>query len=222
MTKITLKRIFTLLCLVSCLFSMLLFTSCGDCEHVWDNGKVAKEPTDMTEGAKIYTCSECKEQRYESIPKLKHNPKSHTYEKAIWGGDGTYHWLICDHPDCDATTGKTNHTLTDTPNGGHMCQVCKKTVSGHSFSTNMECKDNLHWVKCDEKDCPVIAHYNVHTWVYKELDEGYHMTSCGNESCPLERFAQEHSWVDCPPKEDGTITEQICSKCNAARYKPEK
>ena len=101
MTKISFKRAFSLLFAFACVFSTLLFTSCGECEHVWDEGKVAKEPTDTQEGAMIYTCLECQEQRYEAIKKLTHNPKSHTYDKAIWGKDSTHHWLICDHPDCD-------------------------------------------------------------------------------------------------------------------------
>ena len=208
MTKISFKRAFSLLFAFACVFSTLLFTSCGECEHVWDEGKVAKEPTDTQEGAMIYTCLECQEQRYEAIKKLSHNPKSHTYDKAIWGKDSTYHWLICDHPDCDATTGKAHHSLTANPNGGYMCQVCKNTVDGHTFSNNvMDCTDKLHWVKCDDKDCEVIAHYNVHNWEYTVIDEVHHLTSCAKEGCPLNAFPQEHTLID------GENGEKKCQKC---------
>ena len=39
--------------------------------HEWDEGKVAKEPTQSEEGQKIYTCKVCKETKSETIPKLE-------------------------------------------------------------------------------------------------------------------------------------------------------
>lgn len=38
--------------------------------HVWDEGKITKEPTKTEEGIKTYTCTRCWQTKWETIPKL--------------------------------------------------------------------------------------------------------------------------------------------------------
>lgn len=38
--------------------------------HVWDEGKITKEPTKTEEGIKTYTCTRCQQTKWETIPKL--------------------------------------------------------------------------------------------------------------------------------------------------------
>ena len=50
------------------------------CQHVWDNGKVTKEPTETETGIKTYTCTLCGETKTETIPKLTHE---HSYKAVV-------------------------------------------------------------------------------------------------------------------------------------------
>ena len=50
------------------------------CQHVWDNGKVTKEPTETETGIKTYTCTLCGETKTETIPKLAHE---HSYKDVV-------------------------------------------------------------------------------------------------------------------------------------------
>ena len=100
-----------------------MFFSCGQCEHKWDKGYEAQPPTLENEGYTIYTCTECGEKKSEPIPKLTHI--EHTYSEK-WGGDDTYHWLICDVQGCEAVTNKTEHTWVEKHGGGMICQVCRR------------------------------------------------------------------------------------------------
>ena len=64
------------------------------CQHVWDNGKVTKEPTETETGIKTYTCTLCGETKTETIPKLTHE---HSYKAVVTA------------PTCTAK-GYTTHT----------------------------------------------------------------------------------------------------------------
>ena len=100
----------------------LLFCSCDECEHQWDDGFVTKEPTTSENGYRIFTCTLCDDMRYEEISKLVHT--DHEYSSK-WGTDTTSHWLICDFDGCEAVTNKTEHTWVEKHGGGYICQVCR-------------------------------------------------------------------------------------------------
>ena len=66
------------------IFSMSMLVACGDpCEngHSWDNGTQTIAPTCMTEGSKLFTCTECDETKTEPIEKTAHNLGSYKYEQ---------------------------------------------------------------------------------------------------------------------------------------------
>ena len=50
------------------------------CQHVWDNGKVTKEPTETETGVKTFTCTRCGETKTEVIPALSHE---HSYKAVV-------------------------------------------------------------------------------------------------------------------------------------------
>ena len=66
------------------------------CQHVWDNGKVTKEPTETETGVKTFTCTRCGETKTETIPKLTHE---HSYKAVVTA------------PTCTAK-GYTTHTCS--------------------------------------------------------------------------------------------------------------
>ena len=49
-------------------------------EHSWDRGVVTKEPTEETEGERLYTCTACGATRTETIPVIGHE---HSYETIV-------------------------------------------------------------------------------------------------------------------------------------------
>ena len=114
------KAFLAVLCLLSTL--PLVFCSCGECEHSWNDGYVAQAPTLEEKGYRIISCEKCGEQKAEEIARLTHI--DHTYSSK-WGTDKTHHWLICDIKDCEAVTNKTEHTFVDKFGGGQICQACR-------------------------------------------------------------------------------------------------
>ena len=60
--------------------------SCGEKEtaiHIFDSGKITKEPTETNNGVKTYTCTECGATKTKNIDKLQH---THSY--GVWTDDG--------------------------------------------------------------------------------------------------------------------------------------
>ena len=54
---------------VSCI---VLLTSCGECEHQWDEGTITEYATENAAGKKVFKCQLCGELKEEEIPKLAH------------------------------------------------------------------------------------------------------------------------------------------------------
>lgn len=155
------KKFRYLICILIVLSTLLaLFSSCSDCEHEWDNGYVAMEPTEKAAGYRIYTCTKCGETKGEEIKKLVHS--KHDYSKVQWGNDESNHWLICDTPDCDVTTGKGIHMYHSSASEGYVCQICKHISTSHSFTNSLDFDNKFHWTKCDHENCPSIAYKTLH------------------------------------------------------------
>lgn len=139
-----------------------VFSSCGECEHVWEEkGYVAKEPTDKEVGYRMYTCLLCGTKKSEEIPMLSH--MDHVYTNLQWGGDSTHHWLCCEFKDCTATTNKSPHRYTDSKNGTHICDICRLESAEHTFTDAVRYDEQTHWIICDDKACPTTAYRAPHT-----------------------------------------------------------
>jgi len=222
------RLILAVLLLLSTLLPV--FSSCGECEHAWEqNGYVAKEPTDTEVGYRIYACTLCGETKSEEIPKLTH--AQHDYSKNQWGSDENSHWIVCTFRDCTATTNKGAHTLYPSSNG-YTCQICMTQNNSHTFSNKIDYDEKCHWIICDDKDCPVIAsklphslgadskctgcEYSVtshtkHVFSKWERDENDHWLLCNIGECKEATEKTPHAWLD---NYDGG---KICKDCKLTK-----
>ena len=167
-----------------------VFSSCGECDHVWEeNGYVAKEPTDTEVGYRIYMCTLCGESKSEEIPKLTHS--THDYSKNQWASDNSYHWLVCSFRDCNVTTNKSPHTLYPS-SVGYTCQICMTVVNSHVFTDKVDYDESCHWLLCDQADCPAIASKLPHT-----LDSASNCTACDySQSSHTKHIFSKWEWDD--------------------------
>jgi len=207
---------------------ILAFSACGECEHQWDEGYIAEEPTDKSAGHKIYTCTLCGETKSEEITKLTHT--KHEFTKTKWGYDEKNHWLICDFEDCGATTVKGVHLYSRSITGELICLVCKSTSNSHSFTDKREFDENFHWIACDEKDCPTklsrlphsldnagkctecgfVSVHEAHTYTKWDITKDTHRLICTFEGCSSTTEKAVHVWIE----ENGTT---ICRDCRTSK-----
>ena len=110
------------------------------CQHVWDNGKVTKEPTETETGIKTYTCTLCGETKTETIPKLTHE---HNYNAVVTAPTCTEkgyttHTCACGDSYVDTYTDALGHawdsgkvtkqpTATETGVRTYTCTRCSAT-----------------------------------------------------------------------------------------------
>ena len=133
--------------------------------HVWDNGKITKQPTCTTEGEKTYTCTICSVTKTESV-----NATGHSW-KSEWTSDATHHWHDCANETCDVAdnSGKNGYAEhiggTATCTEKAVCEVCGTaygTALGHDSSDDWVYNADTHWnlcSRCNEKQNEV-----PHVW----------------------------------------------------------
>ena len=133
--------------------------------HVWDNGKITKQPTCTTEGEKTYTCTICSVTKTESV-----NATGHSW-KSEWTSDATHHWHDCANETCDVAdnSGKDGYAEhiggTATCTEKAVCEVCGTaygTALGHDSSDDWVYNADTHWnlcSRCNEKQNEV-----PHVW----------------------------------------------------------
>ena len=107
--------------------------------HVWDDGKVTKEPECETDGVKTYTCTECGETKTETVAKLGHE---HTVfverVEATCTADGhiTYKCSRCDSTKTELIANNENNhsykpvvTAPTCLDDGYVTMICE--LCGH-------------------------------------------------------------------------------------------
>ena len=110
------------------------------CQHVWDNGKVTKEPTETETGVKTFTCTRCSETKTEVIPPLSHK---HSYDAVVTAPTCTEkgyttHTCACGDSYVDTYTAALGHdwdsgtvtkepTATETGVRTYTCTRCNAT-----------------------------------------------------------------------------------------------
>ena len=110
------------------------------CQHVWDNGKVTKEPTETETGVKTFTCTRCGETKTEVIPPLSHK---HSYTAVVTPPTCTEkgyttHTCSCGDSYVDTYTAALGHdwdsgtvtkepTATETGIKTYTCTRCGET-----------------------------------------------------------------------------------------------
>ena len=128
-------------------------------EHIWDEGQVTLEPTELTEGVKKFTCSVCQTVKNESIAVLNH---THTFG-TDYGYDEKFHWIVatCAHTDLKAnkelhTWDEGEVTIPATENetgakvfncmcGGSYTEIIPATGHIHKYDTVLSSNLTHHW-----------------------------------------------------------------------------
>ncbi len=107
------------------------------CQHVWDNGKVTKEPTETETGVKTFTCTRCGETKTETIPKLTHE---HSYKAVVTAPTCTEkgyttHTCACGDSYVDTYTDALGHAWDE----GKVTKAATETEDGVKTFTCTRC-----------------------------------------------------------------------------------
>ena len=189
------------------------------CQHVWDNGKVTKEPTETETGIKTYTCTLCGETKTETIPKLTHE---HNYNAVVTA------------PTC-TEKGYTTHTCacgdsyvdTYVDALGHAWDNGKVTKEPTETETGVK---TFTCTRCGETKTEVIPALS-HEHSYKDVvtaptctAKGYttHTCACGDSYVDTYTDALGHAWDNGKVTKPATETEDgvktfTCTRCGETK-----
>ena len=189
------------------------------CQHVWDNGKVTKEPTETETGIKTYTCTLCGETKTETIPKLTHE---HSYDAVVTA------------PTC-TEKGYTTHTCacgdsyvdTYVDALGHAWDNGKVTKEPTETETGVK---TFTCTRCGETKTEVIPALS-HEHSYKDVvtaptctEKGYttHTCACGDSYVDTYVDALGHAWDEGKVTKEPTETETgvktfTCTRCGETK-----
>lgn len=161
-------------------------TKCGLTKtkaHDWENGKVLKEATCISEGSRLKVCADCGAEKTVTIkPTDEHSYGNFTYlnenkhqkvcsvcEKEAtskhtvsknWQYDSIYHWTSC--TDCG---GRIRHAEHDFADGcTEPCKVCGYVQEGgHKTTGEKISNDTHHWEICTKCERKVNEHEHKFT-----------------------------------------------------------
>ncbi len=142
------------------------------CQHVWDNGKVTKEPTETETGIKTYTCTLCGETKTETIPKLTHE---HSYDAVVTAPTFT-------------EMGYTTHTCAcgDSYVDTYVDALGHAWDSGKVTKEPMETKTGVKTftcTRCGETKTETIPVTNCPSAVFTDVQGGDHWAHEGIDYC---------------------------------------
>ena len=105
-------------------------------EHIWDAGKVTKQPTATVEGTKTYTCSMCKKVKTEQIPALGIQEHTHSYtskvtQPATCTSEGTRIYTCACGYSYTEKIEKKQHTVVLDKGQPATCTQAGKTEGSH-------------------------------------------------------------------------------------------
>ena len=189
------------------------------CQHVWDNGKVTKEPTETETGIKTYTCTLCGETKTETIPKLTHE---HSYKAVVTAPTCTEkgyttHTCACGDSYVDTYVDALGHAWDN----GKVTKQPTETETGVKTFTCTRCGETR------TETMPVIPH--VHS--YKDVvtaptctAKGYttHTCACGDSYVDTYTDALGHAWDNGKVTKPATETEDgvktfACTRCGETK-----
>ena len=189
------------------------------CQHVWDNGKVTKEPTETETGIKTYTCTLCGETKTETIPKLTHE---HSYKAVVTAPTCTEkgyttHTCACGDSYVDTYVDALGHAWDE----GKVTKEPTETETGVKTFTCTRCGETR------TETMPVIPH--VHS--YKDVvtaptctAKGYttHTCACGDSYVDTYVDALGHAWDNGKVTKPATETEDgvktfACTRCGETK-----
>ena len=189
------------------------------CQHVWDNGKVTKEPTETETGVKTFTCTRCGETKTETIPKLTHE---HSYKAVVTA------------PTCTAK-GYTTHTCAcgDSYVDSYVLPLGHDWGSGKVTKEPTATENGIKTyicARCGETKTETIPKL-THEHSYKAVvtaptctAKGYttHTCSCGDSYVDTYTDALGHAWDEGKVTKPATETEDgvktfTCTRCGETK-----
>ena len=189
------------------------------CQHVWDNGKVTKEPTETETGIKTYTCTRCGETRTETMPVIPH---VHSYKDVVTA------------PTC-TTKGYTTHTCacgdsyvdTYVDALGHAWDNGKVTKEPTETETGVK---TFTCARCGETKTeviPALSHEHSYDAVVTAptcTEKRYttHTCACGDSYVDTYVDALGHAWDNGKVTKEPTETETgvktfTCTRCGETK-----
>lgn len=163
-------------------------TECNICgetrqvKHQWDAGEVTHEPTCMSTGVRVYTCTLCGETKAEIIHARGHaydndcdtacntcgttRTVTHKYSTK-WSSDGTGHWHACTVCGVKADAADHKPGAAATEWSAQTCTVCGYELQPaightHKYSDTWVTDEMGHWHECS--GCDNVADYTNHSY----------------------------------------------------------
>ena len=189
------------------------------CQHVWDNGKVTKEPTETETGIKTYTCTLCGETKTETIPKLTHE---HSYDAVVTAPTCTAkgyttHTCACGDSYVDTYTNALGHAW----DGGTVTKQPTVTETGIRTYTCTRCGETK------TETIPKLTHEHSYKAVVTAptcTEKGYttHTCACGDSYVDTYTDALGHAWDEGKVTKEPTETETgvktfTCTRCGETK-----
>ena len=189
------------------------------CQHVWDNGKVTKEPTETETGVKTFTCTRCGETKTETIPKLTHE---HSYKAVVTAPTCTEkgyttHTCACGDSYVDTYTNALGHAWDN----GKVTKEPTETETGVKTFTCTRCGETKTEV------IPALSHEHSYKAVVTAptcTEKGYttHTCACGDSYVDTYVDALGHAWDSGKVTKPATETEDgvktfTCTRCGETK-----
>ena len=189
------------------------------CQHVWDNGKVTKEPTETETGIKTYTCTRCGETKTETIPKLTHE---HSYDAVVTAPTCTEkgyttHTCACGDSYVDTYVDALGHAWDN----GKVTKEPTETETGVKTFTCTRCGETKTEV------IPALSHKHSYKAVVTAptcTEKGYttHTCACGDSYVDTYVDALGHAWDNGKVTKEPTETETgvktfTCTRCGETK-----
>ena len=189
------------------------------CQHVWDNGKVTKEPTETETGIKTYTCTLCGETKTETIPKLTHE---HSYDAVVTAPTCTEkgyttHTCACGDSYVDTYVDALGHAWDE----GKVTKEPTETETGVKTFTCTRCGETKTEV------IPALSHEHSYKAVVTAptcTAKGYttHTCACGDSYVDTYTDALGHAWDSGKVTKPATETEDgvktfTCTRCGETK-----
>lgn len=173
--------------------------------HIWDNGVVTEQPTEQTEGTKLYSCIVCGQEKQVTMDKLPH---THKFDMQSWTSDETYHWhaATCEHT--TLTSDKNSHDWDE----GVVTVEATELIEGQKEQTCLVCgKTRTVSIGFAEH----VHTYDTSKWTSDDYFH-WHASTCGHSSEVIDSAA--HTWdggtvsVTATEEIEGEIV-YVCTVC---------
>ena len=189
------------------------------CQHVWDNGKVTKEPTETETGIKTFTCTRCGETKTEVIPALSHE---HSYKAVVTAPTCTEkgyttHTCACGDSYVDTYVDALGHAWDN----GKVTKPATETEDGVKTFTCTRCGETKTEV------IPALSHEHSYKAVVTAptcTAKGYttHTCACGDSYVDTYTDALGHAWDEGKVTKEPTETETgvktfTCTRCGETK-----